>query len=65
MHVVVCERAARDDEVQLVLVETRLLHVDVGPDLRHPDREVVALQNRELAAEDGLGLGQVGTEEAV
>ena len=65
MHVLLCQRASGQYEVQFVLVISGLFHVDVGPDLRHALGQEVALRHRELAAENGLGLGQVGPQKLI
>ena len=65
LEVPLAEVAARDDEVELVLVEGRLGLVDVAAGLGHALRQEVALQHREAAAEHVLRRGQVRAQELV
>ena len=65
MQVFLGERRARDDEVEFVLVEPRLLHVDVGPDLGDPFGQEVALRDEELAPEDLLRLREMRAQKLV
>ena len=65
LEVPLAEVAARDDEVELVLVEGRLGLVDVAAGLGHALRQEVALQHREAAPEHVLRRGQVRAQELV
>ncbi len=65
LQVPLSELAARYDEVELPLVEPRLLSVHVAAGLGHALRQEVALDDGELAAEDVLRRRQVRAEELV
>ena len=57
--------AGGDDQVQLVLVEPRLLQVDVGSDLGHALGEKVSFEDSELAPENGLRGREVRAKELI
>ena len=65
MQVFLGERRARDDEVEFVLVEPRLLDVDVRPYLGDPFGQEVALRDEELAPEDLLRLREMRAQKLV
>ena len=54
-----CELASGEDEVELVLVELRLLDVHERPHFRCPVRQEVALGDGERALEDPLRFRQM------
>lgn len=65
MQVLLRQRRSRDDEVEFVLVEPRLFHVDVGADLGDPLGQEVALGDEELAPEDLLRLREMRAQKLV